>query len=118
MRIGKVLSTIGDEAREIVEKNESHVAFYHMNSKRYVGRDALRISVSGWEFSFPRRQVAPNEHVVALSDHADFRELLEYVRESKPKLVITDNYRVGGAKALAHEIEKRLAIPAKALPVD
>jgi putative mRNA 3-end processing factor len=74
--------------------------------------------VSGWEFSFPRRQVAPNEHVVALSDHADFKELLEYVRESKPKLVITDNYRVGGAKALAHEIEKRLAIPAKALPVD
>ncbi len=118
MRVGKVLSTMGDEAKEIVGRNESHVAFYHMNSKRHVGRDAFRISVSGWEFSFPRRQIAPNEHVVALSDHADFNQLIEYVRESRPKMVITDNYRVGGAKSLAREIEKRLAIPAKALPAD
>jgi len=116
MRLGKVLSTIGDEAREIVEKNEAHVAFYHMNSKRHVGRDAFRISVSGWEFGYPRRQIAPNEHLVALSDHSDFKELLQYVSESKPKLVITDNYRVGGARVLAREIEKRLGIPAKALP--
>jgi len=116
MRLGKVLSTIGDEAREIVEKNNAYVAFYHMNSRRHVGRDALRICVSGWEFGYPRRQIAPNEHLVALSDHSDFKELLQYVSESKPKMVITDNYRVGDAKVLAREIEKRLGIPAKALP--
>jgi len=118
MRLGKVLSTIGDEGKEIIEKNEAHVAFYHMNSKRYVGRDALRICVSGWEFGYPRRQIAPNEHLVALSDHSDFKELLQYVRESKPKMVITDNYRVGDARVLAGEIEKRLGIPARALPQD
>ena len=116
MRLGKILSADGDEAREITRKNEPHVAFYHMNSKRYVGTHALRICVSGWEFSGPRRQIAPNEHIVALSDHADFKELLQYVSESKPKLVITDNYRVGDAVVLAREIEKRLGIPAKALP--
>ena len=116
MRLGKVLSADEDEAREITKRNEPHVAFYHMNSKRYVGTDALRICVSGWEFSGPRRQIAPNEHIVALSDHADFKELLQYVSESKPKLVITDNYRVGDAIVLAREIEKRLGIPAKALP--
>jgi len=38
------------------------------------------------------------------------------VRESKPKLVITDNYRVGDAKVLAREITKRLGIEAKAMP--
>ena len=116
MRLGKVLSTIGDEAKEIMQRNEAFVAFYHMNSKRHVGRDAFRISVSGWEFGYPRRQIAPNEHLVALSDHSDFKELLQYVSESKPKMVITDNYRVGGATVLAREIEKRLGIPAKALP--
>jgi len=116
MRLGKVLSTIGDEAREIVERDETYVAFYHMNSKRHVAKDAFRICVSGWEFGYPRRQIAPNEHLVALSDHSDFRDLLRYVRESRPKMVITDNYRVGEAKVLAREIEKRLGIPAKALP--
>jgi len=116
MQLGKVLSTIGDEAREIMENNEKHVAFYHMNSKRHVGRDAFRIWVSGWEFGYPRRQIAPNEHLVALSDHSDFKELMQYVHESKPKMVITDNYRVGDARVLAREIEKRLGIPAKALP--
>ncbi len=116
MRVGKVLAANEEEARDITRRNEPHVAFYHMNSKRYVGRDCCRICVSGWEFSGPRRQVAPNEHIVALSDHADFKELLQYVSESNPKLVITDNYRVGDAVVLAREIEKRLGIPAKALP--
>jgi len=116
MRVGKVLAASEEEAREISRRNEPHVAFYHMNSKRYVGTDCFRICVSGWEFSGPRRQIAPNEYIVALSDHADFKELLQYVSESKPKLVITDNYRVGDAVVLAREIEKRLGIPAKAMP--
>lgn len=116
MRLGKILSTDEDETKEITKRNDPYVAFCHMNSKRYVGADFLRICVSGWEFSGPRRQVAPNEHIVALSDHADFKELLQYVSESKPKLVITDNYRVGDAAVLAHEIEKRLGIPAMASP--
>ncbi len=116
MRVGKVLSADEEEATEITRRNEPHVAFYHMNSKRYISTSALQISVSGWEFNGPRRQVGPNEHIVALSDHADFRELLQYVSESKPKLVITDNYRVGDAVVLAREIEKRLAIPARAMP--
>jgi len=116
MRLGRYLHSSDDEAKTITEKGEPHVAFYHMNSRRYVGNEAFRISVSGWEFSSPRRQIADNEHVIALSDHSDFNGLLRYVRESKPKLVITDNYRVGDAKVLAREITKRLGIEAKAMP--
>jgi len=116
LRLGKYLLSTEDEAKVIMERREPYVAFYHMNSRRYVGKDALCIRVSGWEFSGPRRQIADNEHVIALSDHSDFKGLLNYVQESKPKLVITDNYRVGSAKVLAREIEKRLGIPAKALP--
>jgi putative mRNA 3-end processing factor len=116
MRLGKYFLSSEDEAKAMVEKGEPCVAFYPMNSRRYVGKEAFRISVSGWEFSSPRRQIADNEHVIALSDHSDFNGLLRYVRESKPKLVITDNYRVGDAHVLAREITKRLGIEAKAMP--
>jgi len=54
--------------------------------------------------------------VVAFSDHSDFDGLMAYVRRSKPKLVITDNFRVSHAGTLAKEIRKRFGIPAFALP--
>ena len=116
MRLGKYLVSNDEEAKTMIEKNEPYVAFHHMNSRRYVGREAFRISVSGWEFNSPKRQIADNEYIIALSDHADFNGLLRYVKESKPKLVITDDYRVGDAKVLAREITKRLGIKAMAMP--
>ena len=116
MRLGRYLLFSEDEAQSMLKKKDSYTALYHMNSRRYIGKDAFRIFVSGWEFSSPRRQVGDSEHIVALSDHSDFKGLLRYVEESKPKLVITDNYRNGAAKTLAKQIEKRLKIPAKPLP--
>jgi len=116
MRLGKYMESNQEEAKKMVEKGEPYVALYHMNSRRYVGKEDFRISVSGWEFSSPRRQIADREHIIALSDHSDFNGLLRYVKESKPKLVITDNYRVGDARVLAREITRRLGIPAKAMP--
>jgi putative mRNA 3-end processing factor len=116
MELGKYLLFSGEEAQSMLKKRDSYIACYHMNSRRYIGKGAFRIFVSGWEFSSPRRQISDNEHIIALSDHSDFKGLLQYVEESKPKLVITDNYRVGAAKTLAKQIEKRLKIPANPLP--
>ena len=116
MKLGRYLLFSEEEAQSMLKIKDSFVAFYHMNSRRYIGKDAFRILVSGWEFSSPRRQIGDNEHIIALSDHSDFKGLLKYVEESRPRLVITDNYRVGAAKTLAKQIEKRLKIPAKPLP--
>lgn len=116
MKLGRYLLFSEEEAQLMLREKDSFIAFYHMNSRRYIGKDAFRIFVSGWEFSSPRRQIGNNEHIIALSDHSDFNGLLRYVEESKPKLVITDNYRVGAAKTLAKQIEKRLKISAKSLP--
>lgn len=116
MRLGEYLLSSEEDAQVMLHKSIPCVAFYHMGSQRYVGKDALRIRVSGWEFGIPCRQIAENEYIIALSDHSDFNGLLQYVKESKPKLVVTDNYRIGDAIALAREIEKRLSIPAKPLP--
>ncbi|MDP6613234.1 MAG: hypothetical protein QF673_04385, partial [Candidatus Hydrothermarchaeota archaeon] len=61
-------------------------------------------------------QRAPGEYVIALSSHSDFNGLIEYVEQSQPRVVITDNYRVDNAGLLAREITKRLGIAAYPMP--
>jgi Cft2 family RNA processing exonuclease len=86
-----------------------------MNQRQHVGLHNARICVSGWEFNAPSRQIGDREHLVALSDHSDFDGLIEYVKRTKAKQVITDNFRSNG-DALAKEISKRLGVSAVAMP--
>jgi len=116
MRLGRLILSVEKEVKELLERNSPCITFYHMGSRRKVGLGSFRVYVSGWEFDSPCREVADKEYVVALSDHSDFDGLIEYVRRSKPKLVITDNFRVGHARTLAKEIQKRFGISALALP--
>jgi putative mRNA 3-end processing factor len=116
MHLGCLTTTTAKEGKALLGENLPCVAFYHMNSRGSVGLGNARICVSGWEFRSPCRRISAREHVVALSDHSDFNGLLEYVRCAKPKQVITDNHRISHGEALAKEIEKRLGIPAVAMP--
>ncbi len=116
MRLGRLMLAREDEAKELMEADSSYMAFYHMASRSKIGLERFRVYVSGWQFSSPCREVGEKEYVVALSDHSDFDGLIEYVRCSKPSLVITDNFRVGHAETLANEISSRLGISAVALP--
>ena len=116
MRLGHLLLSEQTEAQELLEKQSPYVAFYHMNTRASMGLGSFRIYVSGWEFNCPTRETGDKECIVALSDHSDFEGLMEYVRRSKPKLVITENYRVSHAETLAKEIRRRLGISAVALP--
>jgi putative mRNA 3-end processing factor len=118
MRLGCLTLSTQEEAIQMLNQNLPCVAFYHMNSRETTGLDAQRISVSGWEFRSPCRQIGDREHVIALSDHSDFNGLIEYVRRSKPKQVITDNYRMSYGTLLAKEIKKRFGIPAVAMPLN
>jgi putative mRNA 3-end processing factor len=116
MRLGRLMLSEEREAKELLERNSQCIAFYHMNSGSQINRDVFRIYVSGWEFDAPCREISKKEYVIALSDHSDFDGLIEYVRLSKPKFVITDNFRVGHAETLAKEIRKKFGISATALP--
>jgi putative mRNA 3-end processing factor len=116
MSLGRLMLLQEREAKELLERNSPCIAFYHMNSGSQINRDVFRIYVSGWEFDAPCREISKKEYVIALSDHSDFDGLIEYVRVSKPKLVITDNFRVGHAETLAKEIRKKFGISATALP--
>lgn len=117
MKLGKHLLPYDDEkAQSILTQNEPSVVFYHTYSRKRVDGEALKIRASGWEFRKPCRKVGTNEYVVALSDHSDFNELLQYVERCSPKMVITDGHRSEAARIFAKEIEKRLKIPARAAP--
>ncbi len=115
-RINRPLFSTAHQIQSTLQEETQYVAFYHMNWRKKAGLDKFRVCVSGWEFNSLCRQTGEKEYVVALSDHSDFKGLLEYVMQSKPKLVITDNYRAGDAEALAKQVEKQLGIKAKALP--
>jgi putative mRNA 3-end processing factor len=117
MKLGRQLLPFdGEQSQSMLSKNEPCVVFHHLYSKKKVEGEALRIYASGWEFRKPCRRVGKDEYTVALSDHSDFNELLQYVERCKPELVITDNHRSEAARIFAKEIEKRLKIPAKAAP--
>ena len=118
MKLGRnLLQFDGEQSQSMLNQNEPCVVFYHSYSRKKVEGSALRISASGWEFKKPCRRVGENEYVVALSDHSDFNELLEYVERCNPRIVITDRHRSEAARIFAREIEKRLKIPANAAPV-
>jgi putative mRNA 3-end processing factor len=116
MQLGCLTLSTEKHAKSLLEENLPCVAFYHMNSRGKVGLNNERICVSGWEFHKPCRRVGEKEHIVALSDHSDFNGLIEYVRQAKPKQVITDNHAGGHGETLAKEIKRRLGIPAVAMP--
>ncbi|MCW4044769.1 MAG: MBL fold metallo-hydrolase [Candidatus Bathyarchaeota archaeon] len=116
MQLGCLTLSTAKEGKTLLDENLPCVAFYHMNSRGKVGLHNQRICVSGWEFHSPCRQIGEHEHLIALSDHSDFDDLIEYVRRSQPKRVITDNYRVSHGEILAKEISKRLGIHAVAMP--
>jgi len=116
MRLGQYHHLSSEQAETMAKRREAFVGFFHMGSRRNVGEGHFRIYLSGWEFKNSHRQIGEREFVVALSDHCDFEGLLDYVRRSKPRLVITDNSRVGNAEILAKEIKRRMGIEAVALP--
>ncbi len=115
MKLGEFLLAESEEGKEI-RKGGRFIGAYSMGFGRFIGGRVTRIYLSGWEFERPVRQVSLNEYVVAFSDHADFDGLMEYVRLSKPRYVITDNFRVGDAPSLAREIKKRFGIRAQPMP--
>jgi len=104
------------EGRELLKKAEPCVVFTKPGKIPPKAKEFPRILVSGWaEFDGAVSRFNENHYRVALSDHADFKETLEYIKRINPQLVITDNSR-GPGEALAEAIVERLGIKAIAIP--
>ncbi len=114
--VGEVICTCRREAEE-VKKSGWYIYFSHMMSRRNgAPPNANRVILSGWEFSGPYRQAGPRTWIVSFSDHADFDQLVEYVREAKPKLLVVDGFREGASEEFAVYVRRNLGIPAIVMP--
>lgn len=114
--IGTVLQQGSSEAAEIQKSGSPFISFHRIGSNVPEAKDFLKIRVSAFMAKEDFYELQPNYYVIALSDHADFNGLLEYVRRSEAQLVITDGSRCPKAYMLAREIKERLGIEALALP--
>jgi len=116
-KTGDCIKLEDQEACEIIKRCDPYIAFYTVGSRVAEAERFLSIRVSAYEAIEPVFKVAKNRYVVAISDHADFYGILEYVKRSHPKLVITDASRRGNAMILASEIKKRLNVTAQPCPI-
>lgn len=69
-----------------------------------LGKKVSTALATGWSYRSSYDKIFP------LSDHADFPQLLEFVKQCNPKLVLTEH---GYERELANYISRRLGIPAK-----
>jgi len=97
--------------------DESVVIFIHESKRRHKRRlPGTHVRLTGWEVNSMIRMIRENEFNVSFSDHATFREVIEYVRDSSPKMVIVDAYRGRDAWFTAKYIERILGIPSLYMP--
>ena len=61
----------------------------------------------------PFLKLSESSYQVAISDHADFNETLEYIKATGARMVLTDSTRGINAPKLASAITKKLGISAK-----
>jgi putative mRNA 3-end processing factor len=97
--------------------DESAIIFIHSSKRRYYSKlPGTHITLTGWEMRSTVVQTGPNHYNVSYSDHATFREIVQYLREARPKIVIVDGSRSSKASLTAKYIERMLGIPAISLP--
>ncbi len=112
---GEFYSSTSDTGRKIL-KSQQYIGFYHPLFGPRLRKKSTCIHLTGWQFEISYKKIGSGEYVISFSGHSDFNQLIKYVKDCKPKLVITDNARPGSAPRLAEEITARLGIEAKPEP--
>jgi putative mRNA 3-end processing factor len=75
-------------------------------------REVKRLAVSGWALDSGYKMKMGVDEAFPFSDHADFNDLIAFVKACEPEMVITHH---GFADSLAHEVKARLGIEARPL---
>ncbi len=95
-------------AEERVSTGEGIIVFKHFNEarRRRLDGSALHVVLTGKLVDSPFTKVDDYTYVVSLSDHADFSELVEYVKQSNPELIVIDGSRSENATELGEYLVK------------
>lgn len=121
-KIGEVLSSTSRESFE-AKRSGWYIEFHSFNMWKRRGSIAVNGSkgvhmlLTGWEFRKPYYWVSARDVIVSFSDHADFTQLVDYVLETRPKLVITDASRAGvAARVFSEYLRQRHGVKAYPRP--
>ncbi len=97
-----------EEGKEVMRSNWFLILDHVNSAHNHTLKDlkASKILLSGWEFKKPYRYLGNRRWLVAFSDHADFRGLINYIIDSNPKTVIVNSVRSSYADVFASEVRK------------
>jgi Cft2 family RNA processing exonuclease len=105
------------DARQLIQAGEKYVVFCELRDSKRIPEVENRYTIALTALWVPKEnpvlELSDNCCRIALTDHADFRCTLEYIKASGACCVVTDNSRGGNAQALAEAIRKELGIPAR-----
>jgi len=99
-----------------LRKEGHYIELYYMGEQVLYDRGDITIinlTASWVHGANPFLKLSDSSYQIAISDHADFNETLEYVRETGAKVVLTDSTRGINAPKLASTITKKLGISAQ-----
>ncbi|MEB3759867.1 MAG: MBL fold metallo-hydrolase [Desulfurococcales archaeon] len=109
--VGKLYTFVSDSLEP------GSVIFLRISKKKYyIKYPGIHITLTGWELRAPLVQTGKNTFNVSFSDHATFKEIIEYVREARPRHVVIDGSRGTDTIFTAKYIEKILGINATVRP--
>lgn len=99
-----------------LRKEGPYIELYYIGEQvLYDMRDITTVNLTAsWVHGAdPFLELSSSSYQIAISDHADFNETLEYVRATGAKYVLTDSIRGNHARELAITITSRLGIKAE-----
>ena len=117
-RYGYSLTKVYDESTEeakVALSEGRYIRLYETRDRIPVDiNEATSIVLSAYmnRLDDPVLEYSEKSYCVALTDHADYKETLEYVRASGAKKVMTDNSRSGHGVELALALRRELGIDA------
>lgn len=114
--VGEVYSINSDDGK-VAMSQRSYVRLYSRGESlqnELIEGSTVRCSAYMMDYDYPIRTYSERACQIALSNHADFRQTLEYVQATGAKFVITDNTRNYGIN-LAEAINSYL-VGVRAIP--
>jgi putative mRNA 3-end processing factor len=115
-KLGECIPYESTEAQEIIRSKAEYILFFTIGYKMLDFNNFFCLKISGREPSYPFQEVTKNYYTLTISDHADFNELLKFIKATRAKVVVTDGSRPGDSIKLANEIKRKLAIEAWSMP--
>ncbi|MDK6028398.1 MBL fold metallo-hydrolase [Ignisphaera sp. 4213-co] len=106
----------GSRESEEVRKTGWFIEVNHISSAKNYRNTSFHIILTGRFAKTIYRLNSSNTWIVGISGHADFNDIIYYVDESKPHLLIVDASRSSYAEKFASIVEEQLGIKSMVMP--